>query len=275
MIRRPPRSTLFPYTTLFRSLTAGTDQIRVEVFIRHGDAKIAIGEKTGQITVFAAKVSIAPEELSILPDHGGVFEARVDSQLLDGGTLTYLWSSPGSLGSFPSTWNGVESPQSSMPYFAKPNVKGSETVSLQVFSTKNGAHRSLGSATATVKVEDHPTVIRGSWTVVSVPNGAGRYCAVSYITFPRVGGAEYYEAHAYGFHDTAAGVTEIDFMAYQTEDPYLPCGGASWGRSGWNGTEYWHFWSGISGPSSGEANGIAGLQARFAGMVVDVKVHYP
>src|SRR5256714_13993480 len=24
MIRRPPRSTLFPYTTLFRSLTAGT-----------------------------------------------------------------------------------------------------------------------------------------------------------------------------------------------------------------------------------------------------------
>src|SRR3989442_9542903 len=25
MIRRPPRSTLFPYTTLFRSLTAGID----------------------------------------------------------------------------------------------------------------------------------------------------------------------------------------------------------------------------------------------------------
>src|SRR2546427_4480694 len=26
MIRRPPRSTLFPYTTLFRSLVAGEDQ---------------------------------------------------------------------------------------------------------------------------------------------------------------------------------------------------------------------------------------------------------
>src|SRR2546426_7596047 len=26
MIRRPPRSTLFPYTTLFRSLTAGVDR---------------------------------------------------------------------------------------------------------------------------------------------------------------------------------------------------------------------------------------------------------
>src|SRR2546422_7065838 len=28
MIRRPPRSTLFPYTTLFRSLTAGFQEIR-------------------------------------------------------------------------------------------------------------------------------------------------------------------------------------------------------------------------------------------------------
>src|SRR3712207_7307236 len=30
MIRRPPRSTLFPYTTLFRSPTAGTAACRVE-----------------------------------------------------------------------------------------------------------------------------------------------------------------------------------------------------------------------------------------------------
>src|SRR5256885_11305152 len=29
MIRRPPRSTLFPYTTLFRSTLAGIDQRRV------------------------------------------------------------------------------------------------------------------------------------------------------------------------------------------------------------------------------------------------------
>src|SRR5689334_24496072 len=28
MIRRPPRSTLFPYTTLFRSLDGGTDRLR-------------------------------------------------------------------------------------------------------------------------------------------------------------------------------------------------------------------------------------------------------
>src|SRR2546429_2763512 len=29
MIRRPPRSTLFPYTTLFRSLTSGDDSMGV------------------------------------------------------------------------------------------------------------------------------------------------------------------------------------------------------------------------------------------------------
>src|SRR5256885_3999230 len=31
MIRRPPRSTLFPYTTLFRSRTAAADTIRAQV----------------------------------------------------------------------------------------------------------------------------------------------------------------------------------------------------------------------------------------------------
>src|SRR2546426_8023582 len=34
MIRRPPRSTLFPYTTLFRSLTGGSDLAGV-----HGDVQ--------------------------------------------------------------------------------------------------------------------------------------------------------------------------------------------------------------------------------------------
>src|SRR6267143_7285321 len=31
MIRRPPRSTLFPYTTLFRSLHPGTELLRVRL----------------------------------------------------------------------------------------------------------------------------------------------------------------------------------------------------------------------------------------------------
>src|SRR2546430_9992237 len=34
MIRRPPRSTLFPYTTLFRSCEAQTDNFAIELFRR-------------------------------------------------------------------------------------------------------------------------------------------------------------------------------------------------------------------------------------------------
>src|SRR3712207_8798598 len=43
MIRRPPRSTLFPYTTLFRS---GMDQINVDVgqFVLAGEPVATMGE---------------------------------------------------------------------------------------------------------------------------------------------------------------------------------------------------------------------------------------
>src|SRR2546430_7185697 len=36
MIRRPPRSTLFPYTTLFRSVEGGADLVERERLVEHG-----------------------------------------------------------------------------------------------------------------------------------------------------------------------------------------------------------------------------------------------
>src|SRR3712207_6888909 len=43
MIRRPPRSTLFPYTTLFRS---GADDVGVEVDLgRHREGCLEVGEE--------------------------------------------------------------------------------------------------------------------------------------------------------------------------------------------------------------------------------------
>src|SRR2546426_10634045 len=36
MIRRPPRSTLFPYTTLFRSLQSGEEPCLLREVLRHG-----------------------------------------------------------------------------------------------------------------------------------------------------------------------------------------------------------------------------------------------
>src|SRR3712207_7325574 len=50
MIRRPPRSTLFPYTTLFRSAGAGVDDVRgvpraAEPDLEHGDVDRGVGER--------------------------------------------------------------------------------------------------------------------------------------------------------------------------------------------------------------------------------------
>src|SRR3712207_7835651 len=48
MIRRPPRSTLFPYTTLFRSCAAGLAE-------RHGRAARRVREGHGDRTAAAAR----------------------------------------------------------------------------------------------------------------------------------------------------------------------------------------------------------------------------
>src|SRR5438552_12473575 len=47
MIRRPPRSTLFPYTTLFRSLIAGRhhDRVRAQTDQRPGRRRLAQGDR--------------------------------------------------------------------------------------------------------------------------------------------------------------------------------------------------------------------------------------
>src|SRR5688572_32279813 len=37
MVRHPPRSTLFPYTTLFRSVEAGTEPFSRRLLIRRGE----------------------------------------------------------------------------------------------------------------------------------------------------------------------------------------------------------------------------------------------
>src|SRR2546429_9367944 len=58
MIRRPPRSTLFPYTTLFRSPLLGVDlPVPVEVFADpdRDKAEIALG--------FSARLGIAVEHV--------------------------------------------------------------------------------------------------------------------------------------------------------------------------------------------------------------------
>src|SRR5438477_4778877 len=51
MIRRPPRSTLFPYTTLFRSSRRGADRRRAHVRDRPMTPRMKLGES---LKVFAS-----------------------------------------------------------------------------------------------------------------------------------------------------------------------------------------------------------------------------
>src|SRR5256885_6213450 len=54
MIRRPPRSTLFPYTTLFRSVDIGSvqmrERLRGEHLVRRADRPVAGSERSEEHT---------------------------------------------------------------------------------------------------------------------------------------------------------------------------------------------------------------------------------
>src|SRR5258708_13822767 len=58
MIRRPPRSTLFPYTTLFRSLVFDDQRPRAESLLVHDDAhnRSHLGSVAGDDTRAKAEV---------------------------------------------------------------------------------------------------------------------------------------------------------------------------------------------------------------------------
>src|SRR2546430_17724482 len=69
MIRRPPRSTLFPYTTLFRSLTEADLQERVGhlAAARHrADERVELGERPSVVLLLIQDIS--DEELRPLPE---------------------------------------------------------------------------------------------------------------------------------------------------------------------------------------------------------------
>src|SRR5258707_7794766 len=58
MIRRPPRSTLFPYTTLFRSCVAQADAVRDELQLRQAQVRRQQLEDQARLEVADAQVSM-------------------------------------------------------------------------------------------------------------------------------------------------------------------------------------------------------------------------
>src|SRR2546430_4007357 len=65
MIRRPPRSTLFPYTTLFRSLTRAQDRILLRLNRKERKERRDSGQKGRGLALAAGRV-LRPGQLSHL-----------------------------------------------------------------------------------------------------------------------------------------------------------------------------------------------------------------
>src|SRR3712207_7395780 len=69
MIRRPPRSTLFPYTTLFRSV--------VHEHLAHARGAERLGHKAGRLVVVGDDVDLLAAQLR--DDHAHARAARTDA----------------------------------------------------------------------------------------------------------------------------------------------------------------------------------------------------
>src|SRR3712207_7577133 len=70
MIRRPPRSTLFPYTTLFRS---GTSLVRL-----HGAGAVEVLPHPSSVTLACARLGWAVEDTAVVTLVGRPVELLVD-----------------------------------------------------------------------------------------------------------------------------------------------------------------------------------------------------
>ncbi len=257
--------------------TEGTDEVRVVVFVVEGGQEHIIGEATATVTTFAPQLLLTPAQSTIDYNERVDFTATIDPRLHDVGVVTYHWSTGGALGTFTTGGTTLNGSSNTATYAATAQVEGTEQVTVTARATKNGATRTIGTATATIVVEhEQPTTIQGRWEVSEVtPLDAGRQCVTAYIAFPLVPEARSYSVRAHGFNDTAFWGTQIQFGVTPPTQSYLPCSlGTGWGQSGETGGEYRFFLTGFAGPASSVGNAIGSFNSRFAGMVVDVTVHY-
>src|ERR1043165_3853148 len=93
MIRRPPRSTLFPYTTLFRSGPARKPEARLEQ--RHMDLAASVQAGTEEIVLRMGRESSRQTQMKHLVLAGGVaLNCVANGRLLREGLFEDIWIQP-------------------------------------------------------------------------------------------------------------------------------------------------------------------------------------
>src|SRR3989449_9941856 len=81
MIRRPPRSTLFPYTTLFRSLEGGIIQVVNKTDLARADSTVPVSTVLVRVN-YAKATSLVPAVKSILTKRGDVVADSTNNALV-------------------------------------------------------------------------------------------------------------------------------------------------------------------------------------------------
>src|SRR2546427_13181881 len=76
MIRRPPRSTLFPYTTLFRSQSA---RVLPHVWIRGEETEVRVHPRGGRIIVAGREVDVAADPIALTTHHESGLAVRLQA----------------------------------------------------------------------------------------------------------------------------------------------------------------------------------------------------
>jgi hypothetical protein len=257
----------------------GTDTITVEVLLIEGSNRKSLGTTSADITVDdgSTKVTLVPRLASLLKGESVQLNTTLRDAPSDGGTLSYRFSTTGKYGGFTGGLNHFETSSSGTTYQSRSDTEGSDTVTVEVFYTKDNVRRRLGSASATVKTEKRKTVLRGNWFIKtdSYPEPADpdgtRWCAAVYMVAPKAQGAKQYAVRGYNFFDpyfyrdgvTKGASASTTYPGYDkpcAESPVLSVGG-----------EYWFHLSGIHGPDKPDT---AWYQGRFAGMEVEVILTY-
>src|SRR2546430_13456825 len=83
MIRRPPRSTLFPYTTLFRSARPGTAAAWFDFFLTRPYERFAITRRADiETTILLLVIGVAVTEIAVWRSEEHTSELQSQSNLV-------------------------------------------------------------------------------------------------------------------------------------------------------------------------------------------------
>src|ERR1039458_514076 len=194
MIRRPPRSTLFPYTTLFRSLPSGTSDQYVQLSFTANS--VQNGAQASEFQVWGTGTPHPDLALNAPVTASSYTQSYVPANAVDGNTSSY-WE--GTNGAWPTTLSvnlGASKALGSVVVDLPPSSAwNTRTQTFSVLGSANGTSYTtlVGSATYTF----NPST--GNTVTIKLPSGTSdQYLQLSFTANSVQNGAQVSELDVYG-----------------------------------------------------------------------------